>query len=143
MTTRRVRGSDSTVQIRTSRIGLLTIHAVAPVVDGEVSDAELSFTVRIDEVSTGNPLLDPELHALIHEITSGTLQFVGQRAGEVYAGTASAGDITVPLSLALDPEQTTAQVRGSSTFSNLHVPLPGMGHIKHLQVDIDGHLHLE
>ena len=39
------------MHVRTNRIGLLTIHASAPVVDGEVSDSDLHFTVRIDQVA--------------------------------------------------------------------------------------------
>ncbi len=136
-------GSTSTMHIRTNRIGLLTIHASAPVVDGQMSETGLSFTVRIDEVNTGNPLLDPELHALIHEITAGTLRFDGQRSGEAYRGQASAGQITVPLDLSARVADEVAEISGSSTFSDVHVPLPGLGHIKHLQVDIDGRLHLQ
>lgn len=130
------------MHISTNRIGLLSIHASAPVVDGVVSDSQLSFTVRIDAVNTGNPLLDPELHALIHQLTSGTLQFTGSRQGDLYTGTAQAGDIRIPLDLAADTQHTVMDVRGTSTFSDVHVPLPGLGHIKHLQVDIDGRLHL-
>ena len=142
MSSRKVVSTDSSMQIRINRIGLLTIHAVAPVVAGEVTDTDLTFTVSIEQVQTGNPLLDPELHALIHEISSGTLQFSGQRQGAVYSGKATAGDITVPLELALTSEDEAVAISGTSTFSDLHVPLPGLGHIKHLQVDIDGRLHL-
>lgn len=131
------------MNIKTSRIGLLTIHATAPIVDGHMSDSHLTFTVRIDEVNTGNPLLDPEIHALIHEVTSGTLTFTGQRAGEVYSGSATAGQITVPLDLSTTIEESQVLVAGTSTFQDVHVPLPGLGHIKHLSVDIDGSLHLD
>lgn len=130
------------MQIKTSRIGLLTIHAKAPIVDGQVSDDDLTFTVRIDEVNTGNPLLDPELHALIHELTSGTLTFNGRRDGDVYSGSATAGEISIPLDLSATIEQSEIVVAGTSTFRDVHVPLPGLGHIKHLAVDIDGSLHL-
>lgn len=139
---RKVLSENSAVKITTSRIGLLTIHATAPIIDGQVSDSDLRFTVRIDEVSTGNPLLDPELHALVHEITSGVLTFSGERTGDVYSGSASAGQITVPLALSARVGQSEVVVAGTSTFEDLHVPLPGLGHIKHLAVDIDGSLFL-
>lgn len=129
------------MHIRTNRIGLLSIHASAPVVNGTASDAELEFTVRIDRVATGNPLLDPELHALIHQLTSGTLTFQGERDGDVYAGQAQAGSIVVPLRLSATG-QTTLELNGRSQFQDLQVPLPGMGHIKQLTVDIDGRIHL-
>ena len=142
MTRRDVLTQNSLMRIRTSRIGLLTVHAVAPIVAGRLSETDLTFTVQIDEVTTGNPLLDPELHALIHRITGGTLTFTGQRSEGGYAGTATAGQITIPLDLLTRIEATTVAVSGTSTFSDLHVALPGMEHIKHLEVDIEGHLNL-
>ena len=142
MSTRPVVSDASIMRIRTSRIGLLTIHATAPIVAGEISDSDLTFTVRLDEVSTGNPLLDPEVHALIHEITTGTLTFTGQRDGDTFTGKATAGQISVPLDLSAHEGEGVVAVAGTSTFSDLHVPLPGMGHVQHLEVDIDGNLHL-
>lgn len=72
---RKVVSDGSQMNVRTNRLGLLSIHATAPVIDGEVSESALNFTVRIDQVVTGNPLLDPELHALIREITRGILTY--------------------------------------------------------------------
>lgn len=110
---------------------------------GLVSAGRLQFTVRIAEVATGNPLLDPELHALIHRITDGTLDFTGQRDGEAFAGWARAGEISVPLSLrARASGADLLQITGSSTFADVHTPLPGLSHVPHLEVDIEGHLHL-
>ncbi len=141
---RKVLSDGSQMNVRTNRLGLLTIHATAPVIDGEVSDTTLSFTVRIDQVATGNPLLDPELHALIREITRGTLTFSGTHNGQAYEGRATAGSIAVPLSLtAHGSPEGPLDVSGSSQFSDVHVPLPGLGHIKHLVVDVDGRLHID
>ena len=142
MSTRKILGDASSMHIRTNRIGLLTIHATAPVVDGTITEEALSFTVRIDHVDTGNPLLDPELHALIHQLTTGVLTFTGQRAGDVFSGQAQAGEIVVPLDLSAAPDSGALRVEGTSRFQDIHVPLPGLGHIRHLQVDIDGTLHL-
>jgi hypothetical protein len=139
---REVVSDGSQMHIRTNRIGLLSIHATAPVVAGVLSEQELEFTVRIDRVATGNPLLDPELHALIHQITSGTLVFRGRRSGEVFSGSAKAGDITVPLDLATDVSGEGLSLRGRSQFSDVRVPLPGLSHIRHLEVDIDGRIYL-
>jgi hypothetical protein len=139
---RKVVSDGSQMNVRTNRVGLLSIHATAPVIDGEVSDTALSFTVRIDQVVTGNPLLDPELHALIREITRGTLTYSGRRNGDAFEGQATAGSIVVPLTL--NARGTgPLEISGSSQFADVHVPLPGLGHIKHLIVDIDGSLHVE
>lgn len=143
MAQRKVVSDGSEMHVRTNRLGLLTIHATAPVVDGAVSDTTLTFTVRIDQVATGNPLLDPELHALIREITRGTLTFSGEHNEGVYEGHATAGSITVPLSLSTSGSNGgPLEVSGTSQFSDVHVPLPGLGHIKHLVIDIDGRLHV-
>ncbi|MEZ5186952.1 MAG: hypothetical protein R2720_14510 [Candidatus Nanopelagicales bacterium] len=136
-------GDGSRMNIRTNRIGLVTIQATAPVVDGRISDSHLEFTVRIDQVVTGNPLLDPELHALIHQLTNGTLLFAGTRRGDTFSGSASAGTIEVPLDLVGSRSSDGAvEVVGKSQFSDVHIPLPGLGHIHHLEVDIDGNLRL-
>ncbi len=141
---RRVRSDGSEMRIRTNRIGLLTIHATAPVVEGTLSGTEIEFTVSIDHVDTGNPLLDPELHALIRQITSGTLVFRGSKTGDTFSGSASAGNLTIPLDLTAGAQGEAAMdLQGRSRFSDVHVPLPGLGHIRHLEVDIDGRLHLE
>ncbi len=146
------------MHIRTNRIGLLSIQATAPVVAGTWTDTHLEFTVRIDQVTTGNPLLDPELHLLIGELTGGTLAFAGRQDGTAgsgtasagtelselrYSGTASAGDITVPLSLRATPAgDRRLDLTGKSNFSDVRTPLPGLGYVEYLEVDIDGHLDL-
>lgn len=139
---REVVSDGSHMHIRTNRIGPLSIQATAPVVDGVLSEHELEFTVRIDRVATGNPLLDPELQTLIHQITSGTLVFRGRRSGEGFSGSASAGNITVPLDLQTSDSGAVLELAGQAQFSDVHVPLPGLGHIRHLEVDIDGRIRL-
>ncbi len=142
---------DSRISLKTSRIGFLTIHAKAPVLDGtaEITDGSVSleFSVAIDQVSTGNPLLDPEVHTLVRSGSDGRLVFSGE-GGSLggLSGHATAGTITVPLELAGDPalsaDSMDLQINGSTEFEDIHLPLPGMGHIKKLEVDIDGLLTL-
>ena len=142
---------DSTISLRTSRIGLVGILAHAPVVDGSAriseGDVSLEFVVAIDRVSTGNPLLDPEVHALVHSGSDGRLVFSGSGAElAAVSGQAKAGNITVPLELdatadvdnaaADDPMQLA--VKGTAVFRDIHVPLPGMGHIRQVEIDISG-----
>lgn len=143
----------STISLRTSRIGLVGLHAHAPVVDGTArigdGDVSLEFIVAIDRVSTGNPLLDPEVHALVHSGSDGRLVFSGSGANlAAVSGHARAGNITVPLELDATPdtqgeqpqEKTPMQlsVKGTAEFRDIHVPLPGMGHIRHVEIDITG-----
>lgn len=143
--------SQSTISLKTSRIGLFGIHAHAPVVDGtaRIADGEvtLEFIVAIDQVSTGNPVLDPEVHALVHSGSDGRLTFSGTGASlaEV-TGHAVAGNVKVPLELAAtsspDSDDLELQVTGKTSFTDIHLPLPGMGHIHQVDIDIEGLLTL-
>lgn len=144
-------GSHSDITLRTSRLGLLSVHAHAPVVEGQVDidngEVSLTFVVAIDQVSTGNPLLDPEVHALVNSGSDGKLTFTGSGASlaEV-TGHASAGNVTVPLELAARPQREDGEMplelSGKTTFRDIHVPLPGMGRIRHIDIDIKGLLKL-
>lgn len=142
----------STISLKTSRVGLMSFHAHAPVVDGEVhindGDVQVQFDVAIDQVATGNPLLDPEVHALVRAQSDGRLRFQGSGSQlGALTGTASAGTITIPLELVAAESQTTEdgvdlQINGQTSFKDIHVPLPGLGHIKHIDIDITGVLTL-
>ena len=142
----------SSIRLKTSRIGLMAFHAHAPVTDGAIriadGDVELEFAVAIDQVATGNPLIDPEVHALVKAQSDGRLRFRGSGADlESLTGTASAGTITVPLDLAAQ-RKSGAQgsddltITGRTSFTDIHVPIPGIGHIKHIEIDIEGMLTL-
>ena len=131
------------MRIRTSRIGLVTVTATAPVLQAQLTDTRLEFTVGIDRVDTGNPLLNPELHALVRALTEGTLEYRGARDGRRFTGHASAGDIVVPLDLhTQDPSAPDLDLVGRSEFRDIDVPVSWIGHLGHLAVDIDGTLHL-
>lgn len=140
---------ESVINMKTSRIGLFSVHAKAPVVDGtaRIADGEvtLEFVVAISKVRTGNPVLDPEVHALVNSTSDGLLTFTGSGASLAEVnGKASAGTITVPLELVADSAGADGdgpmdlQLSGRTTFTDIHLPLPGMGHIKHVDIDIEG-----
>ncbi|MDQ1246497.1 MAG: hypothetical protein QG597_865 [Actinomycetota bacterium] len=144
-------GSDSQITLKTSRIGLFAIHAHAPVTDGVATIADgsvtLEFSVAIDQVTTGNPLLDPEVHALVHSGSDGRLVFRGEGGSLAeLTGEATAGNISVPLELCASPTPGSGsmdvKLNGKTEFRDIHLPLPGMGHIKQVDVDIDGLLTL-
>jgi len=142
--------SGSSISLKTSRIGLMSLHAKAPVVEGaaRISEGhvELSFVVAIDQVDTGNPLLDPEVHALVRSGSDGRLTFTGSGAAlSALNGQASAGNISVPLELTATPPPTTSDewhISGQTSFRDIRLPLPGLGHIKHVDVNINGLLAL-
>lgn len=144
-----VLANESTIALKTSRVGFMSIHAKAPVVDGVVritdGEVELTFVVAIDQVHTGNPLLDPEVHALVKSGSDGKLTFSGTGSLQGLTGHAQAGNITVPLQLSATPSDDHADgwhIAGQTSFTDIHVPLPGFNHIKHIDVDISGLLSL-
>lgn len=141
------------IRIKTSRIGFLSVNADAPVLGGSVTVTpeliEIEFHVGIGEVSTGSHLLDPEVHALVHRGSDGVLRFQGTGPGGAslaFTGTAKAGNIEVPLTLdaagTLTRETKELPVAGLAVFEDISLPLPGMGHIDHLDVHIEGLLDL-
>ena len=145
------------ITIKTSRIGMFTIDASAPIVGGEADwtsgKVTLKFQVGINEVKTGNRLLDPEVHALVNSGSDGVLTFDGEghmSDREVrFEGRAWAGNIEVPLVLIGEPQDDggdgqlrDVKIDGTATFEDVHLPLPGMGHVKSIDVEIEGLLKL-
>lgn len=145
------------IKLRTSRIGMFTIDATAPIVGGEADwaagKATLKLQVGISEVKTGNRLLDPEVHALVNSGSDGVLTFDGE--GHVsdrevrFEGRAWAGSVEVPLVLTGEPQDggeddefRDVKIDGTATFEDIHVPLPGFGHVKSIDVEIEGLLRL-
>lgn len=146
------RDADSTFALKTNRIGLFAIHASAPVSSAQATVTSSRTTLRMDvniaKVSTGNPLLDPEVHALVMKSSDGSLVFEGHGADLVQgiSGEAAAGNVTVPLTLTggsqLDGDDLELPLLGTAVFRDLHLPLPGLGHVKELRINIEGLLRL-
>lgn len=143
------------IQLKTDRIGIFTIDAHAPILGGTADwaakSATLIFEVAIGEVKTGNALLDPEVHALVHKGSDGVLTFTGKGAvtGDAirFKGTAKAGDVEVPLTItgeASGDESTSRDITisGTATFEDIHIPIPGFTHLRQIEVHITGDLKL-
>ncbi len=149
-----VQARKGSIRMKTSRIGLFTITASAPIVGGTAdwssADAVLTFQVGINEVTTGNPLLDPEVHALVAKGSDGVLTFTG--TGTVngddiaFAGIAKAGNVEVSLQLtglvAGENADRDVSISGTATFSDIQLPLPGLSNVNHIDVYIVGELKL-
>lgn len=150
-----VEARQGSMQLKTSRIGVFEVNAHAPITGGsadwEADSATLTFGVAIGEVKTGNALLDPEVHALVHKGSDGILTFAGSgrvSSDEVhFEGTATAGNVRVPLELTGDvagdsPRSRDLRISGTATFTDIHIPLPGFSHLDHVDVRIEGDLRL-
>ena len=143
------------INLKTNRIGIFTIDATAPIVGGEADwaagRARLKFEVGINEVKTGNRLLDPEVHALVNSGSDGVLTFDG--VGHVtddelrFEGRAWAGNVEVPLVLTGEPvdddgDSREVKLDGTATFDDVHLPLPGFGNVTSIDVKVEGLLKL-
>lgn len=140
--------------MKTSRIGLFTFNATAPIVGGELDEGtnrSLTVLLKIDELSAGNRLLDSQARSLVKSGSDGILTFVGEGDednAEAFSGTAKAGDVEVPMTVllgaALDTTDEYREVKlsGQATFNDVHIPLPGLSNIKSIDVQLEGVLRL-
>ncbi len=146
-----VQAREGIIKLKTNRIGLIKVNASAPIVGGEADwtaqQASLLLLVGISEVTTGNMLLDPEVHALVNRGSDGVLSFKGK--GTVtddhveFAGHAWAGNVKVPLTLTgtstgeLEHERDVT-IGGTATFKDIHLPIPGFTHVNSIDVHFEG-----
>lgn len=139
---------EGTIQLKTNRIGFMSITAHAPMAGGsiEVSGTKrtLTFHVDIAKVKTGNPLMDHEVHNLVNKWSDGTLTFSGSESGKdwEFVGSAVAGTVERPLTVEVSPpparDSSTAEVSGTATFEDVKIPLPGLDHVNTVNVHITG-----
>ncbi|MBP7972932.1 MAG: hypothetical protein WAT42_07335 [Candidatus Nanopelagicales bacterium] len=146
---------EGEVHMKTSRVGLFSISATAPIVGGEAdwttAEADLVIQIGLNEMKTGNSLLDPEVQKLINRGSDGMLTFKGSghaHDDEVrFEGTATAGNVVVPMILLGEAEeesetQREVKVSGTATFDDLHLPLPGLSHVRKIDLHIEAMLRL-
>jgi hypothetical protein len=78
----------------------------------------------------------------MHKVHDLTYRGVGQSLDSV-TGIAHAGDLEVPLVLALTITGTQLEFVGSASVGTVHIPLPGMGKIDDFSFDVDAKVVLE
>lgn len=150
-----ISATEGHIELVTSKIGLFSVKAHAPIIGGEADwqpdDADLKLLIGIDQAKTGNPLLDPQLRSFIKRTSDGILTFEG--SGHVhddevnFSGEAWAGTIRVPMSLTGDSageldHERDVQIKGSATFTDVSIPLPGFSKVREIDIHITGFLKL-
>ncbi|CAB4951090.1 MAG: hypothetical protein F2842_07190 [Actinobacteria bacterium] len=141
--------ADNVVMLRTQRIGLMRVELNAPVTGGLLvlgsSSSELMLTLNIAEVRVGNPLMQAAARALVGSSDSSLLRFDAEGADDDllrFLGTARAGDVEVPMEItaAVGPLGASLPVvlSGWATFTDVSIPLPGMGRVSTIEADISG-----
>lgn len=149
----KVQAATSKIKVVTSRIGVVTITATAPVTGGTLtlarSQAELEFQVDINATHTRHPALDPEIHMIVMRESNGLLSYrgVSQLDGNRFrfAGHARAGKSAVPLVLVtraceVNEPAFEMAITGTVTFSHLNLSVLRLPRITGLQVQIVGTL---
>lgn len=146
---------EGNIHLRTGRIGFFKMNASAPIVGGEADwskqDASLTVLIGINEVNTGNRLMDSQVRNLVAGGSDGVLTFHGE--GNVgddavdFEGSAWAGDVKVPMSLVGEPtdvggDERDLSITGQAVFSDIKIPIPGLSHIDKIEVTVEGLLKL-
>lgn len=132
----------------------MDLDVTAPVRSGllhlTTSNVNLDLTIALDRVKTGNFLTEHAARAFIAGYRAHDLVYAG--AGSRVAdrgsvcGPAKAGTIDVEIELVITPvgadwsAMSEIEIVGSAGFGRVHIPLPGVGTVDDLVVDIDARL---
>ena len=144
------------VRLTSGTIGLDSIDVTAPVSGGElILDGEsASFSLRLDlqRLKTGNFLMQAAARSLVSSHDVHVLVYQGSGtadgAGWQVSGTAVAGTIEVPLTLAIVPvgkqgdDLREIEISGSASVGRVSLPLPGLGTVDDFGFNVDARLAL-
>lgn len=134
--------------------GLMRLDLTAPVRGGELrvesAQLHLDLTIALDQVKTGNFLTEHAARAFIAGYKAHDLVYQGrgQWPSEPVSvrGPARAGAIDVEIELTVAPvsadwdSMSEIEIVGTAGFGTVHIPMPGLGTIDDLVVDIDARL---
>ena len=133
------------VRLRSGQGGLMSAEANAPVRSGSlvIGDTEvvLDLVIALEKIRMGNFLMQAAARTLISLHRVHDLAFRGSGATtDAISGVAVAGDVTVPLVLALEITGDQLEFTGSASMGTVHIPLPGLGTIEDFSFDVDARL---
>lgn len=143
------------VRIRNAQgSGLMNLDVSAPVRSGNLrlDKARLDFdvTIALDQIKTGNFLTEHAARAFIAGYRAHDLVYAGsgQWPSEPVSvrGPAKAGEIDVEIELSISPvaadwdAMSEIEIVGTAGFGSVHIPIPGVGTVDDLVVDIDARL---
>lgn len=134
--------------------GVMNLDVSAPVRTGQLSIAKknvaLDLTVALDQVKTGNFLTERAARAFIAGYRAHDLVYAGtgSHSGEpsIVRGPAKAGAVDVDIELSITPvdsdwdDMSEIEIVGSAAFGTVHIPIPGVGTVDDLTVEIDAKL---
>ena len=134
--------------------GLMSLDVSAPVRGGRLrvqsTLLHLDLTIALDQIKTGNFLTEHAARAFIAGYKAHDLVYQGrgQWPGDPVnvSGLAKAGSIDVEIELTVTPvvgdweSMSEIEIVGTAGFGTVHIPMPGLGTIDDLVVDIDARL---
>ncbi len=151
-----VDGAD--VRLRSKRIGVVSVDVTAPVRFGELriigEKAHLSLAMALDQLRTGNFIMQAAARTLVKRHSAHSLVYEGQGRRVAtgllvtVAGLARAGDVEVAIELLVTPvgpdgdPMLEIELTGSASIGKVHLPLPGLGTIDDFSFDVDARLAL-
>lgn len=140
------------VRLKSGSSQLMNVEIKAPVRSGSLdivnSIATLNLVLALDKLKTGNFLTEAAARTFISGYKAQDLVFTGSGPynGHAYdvSGNAVAGEIDVQMSIILtsvvNPAHPEVELTGSAQFGTVRIPLPGMGTVENMNVEIDARL---
>ncbi len=134
--------------------GLMNLNVSAPVRAGQLrlqsTHLSLDLTIALDQIKTGNFLTEHAARAFIAGYRAHDLVYAGSgtRSADpvIVRGPATAGQLDVEIELSVSPvavdwdAMSEIEIVGTAGFGRVHIPLPGVGTVDNLVVDIDARL---
>jgi hypothetical protein len=140
------------VRLKSGSSGLMNVEIKAPVRSGSLhivdSIATMELVLALDKLKTGNFLTQAAARTFIGGYNAHDLVFQGSgpHNGSAYdvSGNAQAGQLDVHITLLItsvsNSTQPEIELAGSASFGRVHVPIPGIGTVDDMSVDIDARL---
>jgi len=145
-----VDGAD--VRLKSGGSSLTKVEIKAPVRSGKLhivdSIATINLVLALDKLKTGNFFTEAAARTFIGGYNAHDLVFQGSGThnGNDYdvSGNAQAGELDVEISLTItavaNSPEPEVELVGSAAFGRVHIPLPGIGTVENLIIDIDARL---
>lgn len=145
-------GAD--VRLRSGSIGLLNVDVMAPIRDGslriDAGVATLDLVIALDRLRTGNFLTEHaarsfitgnDAHDLVYQAQGQAQSQPFEVRGQARAGTL---DLRIDLRVSLlgGAKPIEVELQGSASFGRVHIPIPGIGSVDDMNVDVDAKLAL-
>lgn len=143
------------VRLRTAQgSGVMNLDVSAPVRTGSLrmaaSQFRLDLTIALDRIRTGNFLTEHAARAFIAGYRAHDLVYAGSGNWPSepvnVRGPAKAGQIDVEIELTVSPvdadwnAMSEIEIVGTAGFGTVHIPMPGVGTVDDLVIDIDARL---